>query len=137
MAAAPENSETEIANGKVPKSSGQQGEPAGEPAPGSPEVVIGSRPVSGAGTAPVSPRERTAIVVKRAAPVVNGRAVANPTRPGEAGTYVSMNAQGEVNGANHDANATATNGDEAANPSDVRAVLNPKWVGGQNNGKSQ
>jgi hypothetical protein len=136
-AAEQEPVEIEIVNGNEPKLPLVPGQPAGEPEFGAPEVVIPDRLVSGAGTAPVPSWERTAIVVKPTAPVVNRGPAANSARPGEAGTYVSMNAQGEVNGADHDAVDPGMNGDAAANPSDARAVLRPRWLGGQNGGDSQ
>jgi hypothetical protein len=81
--------------------------------------------------------QRTAIVVKRSALVARRSSAAKPTRPGEAGTYMSMNAHGEAEGDDHDGVPPATNGDAAAIPSDVRTVLKPKRVGGENGGKSQ
>ena len=89
-----------------------------------------------AGTGPSESVERTAIVVKRSAKVAKHPPVAKPPRPAEAGTYRSANAQNPANGVDHDAVPAGTNGDSGAAASDVRVVLQPKWVGGENGGKN-
>jgi len=73
--------------------------------------------------------ERTAIVIQRRARVVK--------RPPEAAMYRSVNAQSEANGDDHDASPPATDDDSGPVPSDVRVVLQPKWIGGENGGKSR
>jgi hypothetical protein len=85
--------------------------------------------------------ERTAIIIKRNPPVE--KPPAKPARPTSAGTYRSANAQNPTNG------QTPANGDDRkpnpADPSnnkgnessDVRVVLQPKWVGGENGNKSK
>ena len=94
------------------------------------------RPASLAGTAPSASMERTAIVVKRATSVAKPASAAKSKRPPQTATYRSVNAQNEPNGEEHDAVPSATNGNSAP-PSDVRVVLQPKWVGGENGGKSR
>jgi hypothetical protein len=83
--------------------------------------------------------ERTAIIIKRNPPVE--KPPAKPVRPPSAGTYRSANAQTPTNGqgpANGDdrkqspADPNNTKGNES---SDVRVVLQPKWVGGENGNK--
>ena len=85
--------------------------------------------------------ERTAIIIKRNPPVE--KPPAKPARPTSAGTYRSANAQNPTNGqtpANGDdrkqnpADPSNTKGNES---SDVRVVLQPKWVGGENGNKSK
>ena len=85
--------------------------------------------------------ERTAIIIKRNPPVE--KPPAKPARPTSAGTYRSANAQNPTNG------QAPTNGDDrkqnpadpgnnsANESSDVRVVLQPKWVGGENGNKSK
>jgi hypothetical protein len=89
------------------------------------------------GTGPSEAVERTAIVVKRSAKVAKHPPAAKSPRPSAAGTYRSANAQSEANGADHETAPPATNGDVEAAPSDVRVVLQPKRIGGENGGKSQ
>ena len=73
--------------------------------------------------------------VKRTAKVVKQPSVIKPARP-PAATYRSAYTQAGANGDDHDNSTPATNGDSAADPSDVRVVLQPKWVGGENGSKS-
>jgi hypothetical protein len=110
--------------GKVPVIRGDRGKPAG---------VNGTTPENSAEhpESPAASLERTAIIIKRVPPA------AKPTRAPEAATYRSANAQGETNGNDHDAEAAETNGDSDASPSDVRVVLQPKRVGGENGGKAR
>ena len=56
-------------------------------------------------------------------------------RPPGAATYQSVNVRSEANGENLDAVPPATNGRSDANSSDVRIVLQPKRVAGENGGK--
>jgi hypothetical protein len=85
--------------------------------------------------------ERTAIIIKRNPPVE--KPPAKPVRPTSAGTYRSANAQNPTNGqgpANGD-DRKQSPGDPSNNKgnesSDVRVVLQPKWVGGENGNKSK
>jgi len=80
--------------------------------------------------------ERTAIVVKRSASVIKHPPPAKSTRPPEAVTYKSANAQSEANADDREAAPAATNGDGGSAPSDVRVVLQPKWLGSENGGQS-
>jgi hypothetical protein len=128
---------TEATNGKEPVVSVGHAEiddPAKRPQagapPDAPPIVPGPRP------APPASMERTAIVVKRTAKVVKHQPVAKSTRPSEAATYLSANAQNEANADDHDVSPPAANGDSTAVPSDVRVVLQPKWLGSENGGKS-
>jgi hypothetical protein len=124
---------------KVPVVHAEIGGPSGEtakpsPAAAPPEKPAG-RPVSLAGAAPSPSMERTAIVVKRAASVVRHPSTTTSTRP-PAATYRSVNARSEAKGEGNDSTPAATNGSAPAQ-SDVRVVLQPKWVGGENGGKSR
>jgi hypothetical protein len=110
------------------------GEPVSRPPTVAPPDKPVERPVSPAVVVPPPTVERTAII-KRSASVIKPTP-AKSTRAPEAATYRSVNAQTETNGADHDA-AAPTNGDSEAAPSDVRVVLQPKWVGGENGGKSR
>jgi hypothetical protein len=134
----PQNtSETEKVNGKevpsakVPVVQAQNAEPVGRATSAVPPPEPSERPVSPA-VAPL-PRsaDRTAIVVKRTASVA---APAQP-RAQSAATYQSANAHTEADGENHDGAVNGKNGNSAA-PSDVRVVLQPKRLGGENGGKS-
>ena len=145
-----ENPPTGTANGKEPPASpkvpvihGKRDdhvEPDGEPMTRKltivpPEKKADEKPAAGAG--PSESVERTAIVVKRSAKVAKHPPVAKPPRPAEAGTYRSANAQSPANGVDHDSVPAGTNGDSGGAASDVRVVLQPKWVGGENGGKKQ
>jgi hypothetical protein len=77
--------------------------------------------------------ERTAIVVRRTASVVTPP---KPRAPGSA-TYQSANANTHADGGDHEVAANGKNGDSASVPSDVRVVLQPKRLGGENGGKPQ
>jgi len=83
--------------------------------------------------------ERTAIIIKRNPPVE--KPVAKQGRLSSAGTYRSANAQNPTNGqngANGDDRKPASNdanSNSGSEPSDVRVVLQPKWVGGENGNK--
>jgi len=85
--------------------------------------------------------ERTAIIIKRNPPVE--KPPAKPARPASAGTYRSANAQSPTNGqvpANGDErkqNPVDPNNTKGNESSDVRVVLQPKWVGGENGNKSK
>ncbi len=86
--------------------------------------------------------ERTAIIIKRTSSVVKAAPPKQQQRRSPAATYRSANAQ-SVNGdsgdeaAEHESAPKETNGDTPSDSSDVRAVLKPKWVGGENGGKSK
>lgn len=91
--------------------------------------------------APPESVERTAIIIKRSSSVV--KAAPPKQRRSPAATYRSANAQ-SVNGdgaeeetTEHDSAPAPTNGDNAADPSDVRAVLHSKWVGAEDGGKPE
>ena len=92
------------------------------------------QPAALAGTSPSASMERTAIVVKRVTPVVKPASSAKSKRPPQTATYRSVNAQNEPTGEDHEVVPSATNGN-AKPTSDVRVVLQPKWVGGENGGK--
>ncbi|WP_030435770.1 hypothetical protein [Actinoplanes subtropicus] len=83
--------------------------------------------------------ERTAIIIKRNPPVE--KPPVKPARPASAGTYRSANAQTPTNGqapANGDdrkPNPADPNNNKGNESSDVRVVLQPKWVGGENGNK--
>jgi len=85
--------------------------------------------------------ERTAIIIKRNPPVE--KPPAKPARPTSAGTYRSANAQnptngqGATNGDDRKQNPTDPNNNKGNESSDVRVVLQPKWVGGENGNKSK
>jgi hypothetical protein len=66
----------------------------------------------------------TASVVKRSSPIKSARSP-------DAATYVSMNAQGKADDADHNHVMPATNGDAAVMPADVQVVLQPTWVDGR------
>jgi hypothetical protein len=82
--------------------------------------------------APPASMERTAIVVQRTARLVKKPPVEKPAQPPAAATYRSVNAQNDDDGDK----AKDLNGDAAAVSSEVRVVLQPKWLGGENDGKS-
>jgi hypothetical protein len=103
----------------------------------SPPGKPAERPTSPIWAGPSESMERTAIVVKRGASAAKQPSAPKPKRPPESSTYRSANAKSEANGDDHDAVPAATNGDSAAVPSDVRVVLQPKRLGGENGGKSQ
>jgi len=83
--------------------------------------------------------ERTAIIIKRNPPVE--KPPAKPARPTSAGTYRSANAQnptngqGPANGDDRKPNPADPNNNKENEASDVRMVLQPKWVGGENGNK--
>ena len=135
-----ENPETETSTGE-PETETSTGEkvrwspeetmvtsgPANHPQAGVPPENRAEPPVAPLPRAAPSPgMERTAILANLAAKVVK--------RP-PAATYRSAYAQGPVNGEDHEAKPGA-NGGSLADPSDVRVVLQPKWFGGENGGKS-
>jgi hypothetical protein len=132
---APQESQaSDSANGSEPKPADESGQPKSHPATVA-AVGTAERPVSGAGSAAPSGRARTAIVVQRTAPLVERSPAVNSARSRETGTYVSMNAQGQADGENNEAVSPPVNGDGPANGSDVRVVLQPKWVGAENGKK--
>jgi hypothetical protein len=112
-------------------------ESIGEPLSRPPAVVVPQQPpnspVSLAAAIPAA--ERTAIVVKRSAPVV--KPTPAKSRPPEAATYVSANAQSEASGDNAENAPHAANGDGAAVSSDVRVVLQPQRMGRDNGKKAE
>ena len=67
-----------------------------------------------------------------AASIVERPANAKSTRPLQAGTYRSINAQTESN-EDHGTVPVSASG----LPADVRVVLQPEWVAGENGGKSR
>jgi hypothetical protein len=85
--------------------------------------------------------ERTAIIIKRNPPVE--KPAPKQSRPSSAGTYRSANAQnptngqGAVNGDDRKAAPADPSSNSVNESSDVRVVLQPKWVGGENGGKSK
>jgi hypothetical protein len=92
--------------------------------------------------APPESVERTAIIIKRSSSVVKA-APPKQQRRSPAATYRSANAQslngdsGENQAEEHDSAPAETNGDTSADASDVRSVLQPKWVGAEDGGKSE
>jgi hypothetical protein len=93
--------------------------------------------------APPDSVERTAIIIKRSSSVVKA-APPKQQRRSPAATYRSANAQSPNGDSNedeveeqHDSTPAETNGDTSADSSDVRAVLQPKWVGAEDGGKSE
>lgn len=112
----------------------EPGEPGARPATVVPEEPA-DVPVSPAPAPPSGSRERTAIVVRRSASVVKPSSAATPVRP-PAATYQSANAQSKADGDSSDASSSAVNGDSAAAASDVRVVLQPKRLGGENGRKA-
>ncbi|MDT5033565.1 MAG: hypothetical protein QOC94_3736 [Actinoplanes sp.] len=126
--AAGANGKPAPASAKAPVISGDRGSAS----PVQPTVV----PPQPAGTPQVPAQrapstagaERTAIVIKRTAKVVKHPSV------DKAATYRSTNAQNEDGDAD-DTPETNVDAEDAA--SDVRVVLQPTWVGGENGGKSQ
>jgi hypothetical protein len=123
-------------NGTEPELSAESVEPAAEPQ-GRPETAAvaengAARPVSGAGVVPPTAQAGTAIVVRPTASVVKRSSAVKSMRPPEAATYVSMNAQGKANDADHNPVMPGTNGDATVLPADVQVVLQPKWVDGKN-----
>jgi hypothetical protein len=119
-----ETAESGTVDGRQPESPRESGEQAAGPVR-HPATVVTPEESAVRPAPPVG--ERTAIVVKRTASVVRGSPAADSPRPGEAVTYVSMNAHGESSGTNHDAVPTPVNGDAPA-ASDVRTVLQPQVV---------
>ena len=93
--------------------------------------------------APPDSVERTAIIIKRTSSVVKAAPPKQQQRRSPAATYRSANAQsvngdgGDDEAAEHESGPAETNGDTPADSSDVRVVLQPKWVGGENGGKSK
>jgi hypothetical protein len=96
--------------------------------------------------APPESVERTAIIIKRSSSVVKA-APPKQQRRSPAATYRSANAQ-SINGdgdsgddeaevKEHDSTPAETNGDTSADSADVRAVLQTKWVGAEDGGKSE
>jgi len=107
-----------------------------------PKIVIPDEdePAEQPAPKPTAPPERPASVVERAvsatersaASIVERPANAKSTRPLQAGTYRSMNAQTE----NNDDHGTVPVSASGL-PADVRVVLQPEWVAGENGGKSR
>jgi hypothetical protein len=92
--------------------------------------------------APPESVERTAIIIKRTSSVVKATPPKQQRRS-PAATYRSANAQ-TVNGDSAEDEPeepetapAETNGDSSADSSDVRSVLQSKWVGGESGGKSK
>jgi hypothetical protein len=132
---------TETTNGKempssttAPAAITDIGEQARRPQAGTPPERP-AEPFRLAEAGPSASVERTAIIVQRSASVAKRPATVK-SRPPEAAMYLSVNAQSEGDGDDHDAESPATNGDGDPVPSDVRIVLQPKWLGGENGGKS-
>jgi hypothetical protein len=123
-------------NRTEPKLSAEPVEPAGEPKSGPETTVIAengaARPVSGVRADGSTAGVGTAIVVRPTASVVKRSSPIKSARPPEAATYVSVNAQGNADDADHKPVVPVTNGDAAAMPADVQVVLQPKWVDGKN-----
>jgi hypothetical protein len=67
-------------------------------------------------------------------PPVERSVVTKSTRPLQAGTYRSINAQTEAD-EEHGAIPVPASGKPTSVPSDVRVVLQPEWVAGENGGK--
>jgi hypothetical protein len=94
--------------------------------------------------APPESVERTAIIIKRSSSVVKA-APPKQQRRSPAATYRSANAQSdnadsgddEAEVEEHDSVPAETNGDTSADSPDVRAVLQTKWVGAEDGGKSE
>jgi hypothetical protein len=126
--AAAANGKPAPASAKAPVISGDRGSASPvqptvvPPQPAETPQVPAQRAPSTAGA------ERTAIVIKRTAKVVKHPSV------DKAATYRSTNAQNEDGDAD-DTPETNVDAEDAA--SDVRVVLQPTWVGGENGGKSQ
>jgi hypothetical protein len=78
---------------------------------------------------PPAAAERTAIIVQRTARLVK-HVPPEESKASAAATYRSVNAQDEED------DGEAANGEAAAVPSEVRVVLQPKWLGGENGSKS-
>jgi hypothetical protein len=101
-------------------------------------------PVNGVPDRPAVPEsvERTAIIIKRTSSVVKA-APPKQQRRSPAATYRSANArsvegaEGEDKVDEHESAPAEANGDSSADSSDVRSVLQPKWVGGESGGKSK
>lgn len=134
-----QNVETATVNGnEVPASAKvpvPPGEPALRPLNGAPPEKPTEYPASRASAAPPDAVDRTAVVVKRAAPVVHPPSPApSPRRP--AATYKSTYAQPDGDGESH-AFPSVRNGDSAVAPSDVQVVLQPKRLDGENGRKHQ
>lgn len=133
-----ETAATGTINGTEPKLSAAPDEPAAEPQ-SSLETIAengAARPVSGAGAVRSTARAGTVIVVRPTASVVKRSSPIKSARPPEAATYVSMNAQGKADDADHNPVMPATNGDAAVMSADVQVVLQPKWVDGKNGKRS-
>jgi hypothetical protein len=92
--------------------------------------------------APPDSVERTAIIIKRSSSVVKA-APPKQQRRSPAATYRSANARsvngdgGEDDRQEHESAPAETNGDTSADSSDVRAVLQTKWVGAEDGGKPE
>jgi hypothetical protein len=99
-----------------------------------PVVVPGNGVETPLPAADGAPLEGTAIIIKRSASLA--KASPKPRRPAEPGTYRSANAHDQVNGTNGDDHQAGKNGNVAAEASDVRVVLKPNWVGGENGDKA-
>ncbi len=115
-----------------------------------PKIVVppdepAEKPVAPAAPAnPAAPVERPATVVDRPATVVERPAsvVERPlgtkaTRPLQAGTYRSINAQTGPADEDHGTIPVSASGMPTSVPSDVRIVLQPEWAAGENGGKSR
>jgi hypothetical protein len=131
-----ETAATGTINGTEPKLSAEPAEPASEPQNSRKTIVIAengaTRPVSGVGAVRSTARAGTAIVVRPTASVVKRSSPIKSARSPDAATYVSMNAQGKADDADHNHVMPATNGDAAVMPADVQVVLQPTWVDGKN-----
>jgi hypothetical protein len=134
------NGREAASSAKVPVVHGKPGASGGEPVGRASAAEAVDKPVerppSPVRAAPSASMERTAIVVKRSASVIKHPPPAKSTRPPEAVTYKSANAQSEANADDREAAPAATNGDGGSAPSDVRVVLQPKWLGSENGGQS-
>jgi hypothetical protein len=141
---------------ELEETAGEEAQPSPQPivpgadAPEPPTAAPAKRPDAGAhppvvvpgnGAAKPPPAveipsvERTAIIIKRSASVA--KAPAKQRRPAEPGTYRSANAQDKVNGSNGEDHQADKNGSAAADASDVRVALQPKWVGDENGGEAK
>jgi hypothetical protein len=140
-----ESTETGATNGKeapslstAPTVYNRHGNPVNEmmtrPIPVVPPARSADQTVSPAGTVPSASMEQTAIVKRTAKPVKHPPAVKSSRSP--TATYWSAFSQDPANGEEHDAVTPPTNGDAPADASDVRVVLQPKRVGGENGDKS-
>lgn len=117
-----------------PEASATSKIPAVAGVPDSPPARPGSGVIRQIRAAPSSAAERTAIVVQRTARLVKPPAP-EPSKPPAAATYRSVNAQKDEDAADTE-EGSAANGEPAAVSSEVRVVLQPKWLGGENGNKS-